>query len=198
MWCKNRFGSKRVLVWECLFNPENLLLTRNETDILLRTVSSRAATWGLLLLLSCPDKLIVKWILCVRGAALSGSSLAGLEGRMMGRIKNVRDWEIRRNTAPDSALSRSPLSDTGISNKGIQWMWFVMSWSELDAFFFDALIVFYLHLQIKPLPLLLAPCINPPWTDHCLCGLPTHCGGSGAECRANNGGMKILEEIQHL
>ena len=27
----------------------------------------------------------------------------------------------------------------------------------------------------------LAPCINPPWTDHCLCGLPTHCGGSGGE-----------------
>ena len=149
MWCKNRFGSKRVLVWECLFNPENLLLTRNETDILLRTVSSRAATWGLLLLLSCPDKLIVKWILCARGAALSGSSLEGLEGRMMGRIKNVRDWEIRRNTAPDSALSRShspAASDTRIPNKGIQWMWFVMSWSELNAFLLnnDCFYLFYL------------------------------------------------------
>ena len=42
--CDVKIGSKRVLVWECLFNPENLLLTRNETDILLRTVSSHVRT----------------------------------------------------------------------------------------------------------------------------------------------------------
>ena len=194
MWCKNRFGSKRVLVWECLFNPENLLLTRNETDILLRTVSSRAATWGLLLLLSCPDKLIVKWILCVRGAALSGSSL---EGRMMGRIKNVRDWEIRRNTAPDSALSRSPLSSTasdpGISNKGIQWMWFVMSWSELNVFLFNN--DCFLSLNKATATTVSSLCkspLNRPlslWAAHSLWW---------QRWWGNNGGMKILEEIQHL